>query len=67
MSACGGGSSDDSSAPADPATTADASTDTEDAGVNSLLNGTVPTVTGSQVDLASFAGQDVLVWVWAPW
>ena len=34
---------------------------------SALLDGVVPTVSGSQVDLASFAGQDVLVWVWAPW
>ncbi|MFK7919199.1 MAG: hypothetical protein AB8G14_14080 [Ilumatobacter sp.] len=34
---------------------------------NPLLTGTVPTVTGSQVDLAGFEGKDVLLWVWAPW
>jgi hypothetical protein len=31
------------------------------------LRGVVPTVDGGTVDLATFAGEDLVVWFWAPW
>jgi hypothetical protein len=31
------------------------------------LSGVVPTVDGGTVDLATFAGEDLVVWFWAPW
>ncbi len=67
ISACGSDGGEDSSAEsaADTATDSDAGSDAPVE--NSLLSGTVGTVTGSQVDLAGFQGKDVLVWVWAPW
>ena len=57
--------------PTEPSSTGPATDPaTDNAGLpaeNPLLTGVIPTVTGSQIDLASFVGQDVLVWVWAPW
>ncbi len=31
------------------------------------LRGVLETTTGDQVDLASFRGEDVVLWFWAPW
>ena len=31
------------------------------------FNGTAMTVDGAQVDLGTFADEDLVVWFWAPW
>jgi hypothetical protein len=31
------------------------------------LTGTVSTVDGDDLDLAAFAGRDLVVWFWSPW
>ncbi len=67
ITACGSDGGEDSSTESAVEATADSDADSDAPVENSLLSGTVSTVTGSQVDLAGFEGKDVLLWVWAPW
>jgi len=39
----------------------------ESAPAGPALEGTFPTVTGGQLDLGALAGQDTVLWFWAPW
>lgn len=59
VAACGGSATvtEQSSAPVESS---------EPAG-NSLLTGSVGTVSGEQFDLGSLDGQDAVLWFWAPW
>lgn len=68
IASCGGSSASEGSGESAVAeeSAVDGSEESAPAG-SGLLSGTVPTVTGSQVDLAGFEGKDVLLWVWAPW
>lgn len=54
------GSADD--AATDPASNGDGS---EQGGA--AFEGEFPTLDGGSIDLASFEGQDVVLWFWAPW
>ena len=38
-----------------------------DADAGAALAGTAPAVGGGTVDLGAFAGEDLVVWFWAPW
>ena len=58
-------SSGDVAAPLGDATAPDAAAD--DAGADALLVDQFPTLTGQTLDLASLQGQDVVLWLWAPW
>lgn len=65
LAAACGGSADDEAAPATTAAAADA--DASDGGSTSVLDISAPGADGSTIDLSTFAGQDLLLWFWAPW
>lgn len=68
-SACGGASGDTTTAePAAPTETTVTETETTtDAGGPGLPQLAGTTVGGAQLDTNDLAGQDVVVWFWAPW
>ncbi len=64
--ACGStGTETEAAAPAEAGETAESSA-SEAAGANPL-SGEFGTVSGETVDLATYQGQDVVLWFWAPW
>ncbi len=74
--ACGADDAQPSTAEAETAATTAAGTEStaaEAAGdgavspVSSPLSGTHTLVDGTSIDLDQFAGQDVVLWFWAPW
>jgi len=71
--ACGGPTSTtaDSTTPdaevAAPLGDAPAAEPAGDAGANAFLVDQFPTLTGQTLDLADLQGQDVVLWLWAPW
>ena len=54
------------SAPATPPT-APTTTTTEGAGNADVLAFTAPDLEGGTFDASEYAGQDVILWMWAPW
>jgi hypothetical protein len=36
-------------------------------GTGSLLDISAPAADGSTVELSAYAGQDLMLWFWAPW
>ena len=69
VAACGGGgatSTEASGTNAAPSGGAESSSETPAEPV-SLLSGQFETLTGGNVDLEAFEGQDVVFWFWAPW
>lgn len=61
LAACGGDASTiEAAAPA-----SDDAAETAPAGP--AIEGTFPTVAGGQLDLGALAGQDTVLWFWAPW
>lgn len=52
LAACGGGSGSGET------------TATGDGGLPALA---APTIAGDTIDLADYAGEDLVVWFWAPW
>jgi len=79
-SACGGGTTDtddaagsaaDAGADESQATTTEEVTTTEQAsttqGEPTLLFGEFETLSGATFDLSTVAGEDVVLWFWAPW
>ena len=62
---CGGGATD-TAAPASEGETAEAAP-AEESGGSGLPQLVGDTVGGSQLDTNDLAGQDVVVWFWAPW
>lgn len=63
--ACGGGGATEEATGDDSAPVTEAST--EDAGGAGLPQLVADTVGGAQLDTNDLAGQDVVVWFWAPW
>ena len=61
--ACGSSSSDDVSAPADAPASADAGAET----ASSVLDISAPAADGTTINLSDYAGQDLMLWFWAPW
>ncbi len=60
LAACGSeASTTESAAPATEAA--------ESAPAGPAIEGTFPTVAGGQLDLGALAGQDTVLWFWAPW
>ena len=55
------------SAPADNPTAAPASADTTAAESAGVLDIQAATSDGGTIDLADYAGQDLMLWFWAPW
>jgi hypothetical protein len=51
IAGCGGGDEEETSSTVGPDT----------------FEGTATTLDGEQVDLATLAGEDLVVWFWAPW
>jgi len=66
-----GGSSADTAASVEQDATADASasleTEAEAAPAGPASTIVASTVSGGQIDFGSLAGQDVVLWYWAPW
>lgn len=61
LAACGGdASTTEAAAPA-----SDGAAETTPAGP--AIEGSFPTVAGGQLDLGALAGQDTVLWFWAPW
>lgn len=71
LAACGTGGEQQTTQPTastGPTTTATASAGpTTGAAVPDILDFTAETVRGEQVAGADYAGQDVVLWFWAPW
>ena len=72
--ACGGGSdtavatADDSAVAASSSEAAPAEADAEpEAEAAPAISLVADTISGGQIDFASLAGQDVVLWFWAPW
>lgn len=61
--ACGSSDGTDAAAPA--AATDDGESSSE--APSSILDISAPTADGSTIDLSDFAGQDLVLWFWAPW
>lgn len=40
---------------------------TDSAASSSILDISAPTADGSTLDLSTYAGQDLMLWFWAPW
>lgn len=51
---------------ADSASTAEATTESVPV-ASELLAGEFATLDGTSIDLDAFAGEDVVLWFWAPW
>ena len=67
--ACGGAATDTASeieVPAEAEQTAEAEQPVE-TGPPSIFDGNFVDLNGESIDLASFEGQDVVLWFWAPW
>lgn len=65
--ACGAADTETGTAAA-PEDATESSTATEPAAAEaSLLTGEYETIGGETVDLATYEGQDVVLWFWAPW
>ena len=67
--ACGSSDSSDAAAPAADATQAETadSGDTGEAAPSSVLDISAPAVDGTTINLSDYAGQDLMLWFWAPW
>jgi hypothetical protein len=64
LAACGSG--DDEGATGDPGTEAGADRDEAQA-LPAVLDFSAPTVDGGTIDGVDLAGQDLVLWFWAPW
>jgi len=65
--ACGSTETETATAAPDESTEAEITPTSEEPAETSLLTGTYNTVDGETVDLATYQGQDVVLWFWAPW
>ncbi len=63
-SACGGGGASDGEAATAGESSADVAEESGGAGLPQLV---ADTVAGAQLDTNDLAGQDLVVWFWAPW
>lgn len=67
LGACGG-SSDAALEVAEGPTPSSETSNTEAAATSGLpTNAVLPTVAGGQLDFGELAGQDLVLWFWAPW
>lgn len=64
--ACGSSEGSDAAAPAADATPAESS-EGSDAGASSVLDISATAADGTAVNLSDYAGQDLMLWFWAPW
>jgi len=67
VSACGGGDAGSSSGSETGDNGAAAASGFADTLDSTVLSGDAVTHTGEAFDLGSLAGQDLVVWFWAPW
>lgn len=68
LAAAACGSATDDTATGDTATTTPpADGAAEPAAPTSILDISAPGADGSTIDLSTYAGQDLMLWFWAPW
>lgn len=64
--ACGASDSSEAAAPAAAPTQAETA-DGGDAAPSSILDISAPATDGTTINLSDYAGQDLMLWFWAPW
>ena len=65
--ACGSSESSDAAAPAADDTQADTADSGDVAAPSSILDISAQAADGSTINLSDYAGQDLMLWFWAPW
>ncbi len=65
--ACGSSGGDGAASGDSTDVSGDSADSTEAAAPSSLLDISAPTADGSTIELSDYAGQDLLLWFWAPW
>ncbi len=66
--ACGSSESSDAAAPAADETQAEtAGADAGEAAPSSVLDISAQAADGTTINLSDYAGQDLMLWFWAPW